>query len=613
MTATTQLTAHRFYPAQEIAQMRGGKETGKGEYQCKCPTHDDRVASLSVGTGRNGDTLIDCKAGCDRRDVVRALGLEWRNLFREPRSNSQSSPYRPPPATPKQVKPSRPEDLSHPTLGKPDAVYPYVNASGVLTYATARFSKPEKSFRQAQPDGNGRWQWNLGGIEPIPYRLPELIEAVSEERLIWIPEGERDVERLVSLGLPATCNSGGAEKFPASAAKYFAGAHVAIIPDNDPPGRNHAEAVAALLQPVAASVKVVALPDVPEKGDVSDWIDAGHTVDALRERTERAVLWRADRIVNAAEPDGRVFVSLAELLQRPELLKPPLAVIPRLGHQGRTTLLAAPDKSGKSTLAAHAAAEATKRGVFLSETIGATTARVVWAGLEEAVGDTVMRFHVLGAVPENIKMVVLHSPKLLEDIHALLEEWPADLLVLDSLTEYARVVKGTVPDDGDTSGWASVIRPLVHLTREFPVLSSILLHHPRRSDGQFRGSGEIAAAVDCLLEMRLPEKNEDPTVRHITGRARWQIQPFDVRFSDGRYELAGGAQLSLDARILIHIEQKRGVSMSELRGLVGGRGKAVDEAVDELLRRGAIIDTGMKGKHAYHPAAGKQEAFGLST
>lgn len=302
MTATTQLTPHRFYSAQEIAQMRGGKQTGKGEYQCKCPVHDDRVASLSVGTGRNGDTLIDCKAGCDKRDVVKALGLEWRNLFREPRSNSQSSPYRPPPATPrptvtvvpsppKQVKPSRLEDLSHPTLGKPDAVYPYVNLDGVLTYATARFSKPEKSFRQAQPDGNGGWKWNLSGIEALPYRLPELIEAVSEERLIWIPEGEKDVERLVSAGLPATCNSGGAEKFPASAAKYFAGAHVAIIPDNDPPGRNHAEAVAILLQPVAASVKIVALPDLPEKGDVSDFLDRGRAVEDLLTITERTPRW----------------------------------------------------------------------------------------------------------------------------------------------------------------------------------------------------------------------------------------------------------------------------------------------------------------------------------
>src|SRR5262249_18519920 len=58
-------------------------------------------------------------------------------------------------------------------------------------------------------------------------------------------------------------------------------ASVAIIPDNDEAGRDHARAVAASLRGSAASVKIVELPRLPPKGDVSDWINAGGTAEAL--------------------------------------------------------------------------------------------------------------------------------------------------------------------------------------------------------------------------------------------------------------------------------------------------------------------------------------------
>jgi hypothetical protein len=43
--------------------------------------------------------------------------------------------------------------------------------------------------------------------------------------------------------------------------------------------------VATELLPFVANVKVLRLPDVPEKGDLSDWIDAGGT----REQFDRLV------------------------------------------------------------------------------------------------------------------------------------------------------------------------------------------------------------------------------------------------------------------------------------------------------------------------------------
>lgn len=55
--------------------------SSNGEYLCKCPAHDDRTASLCVGTGADGRILVKCQAGCDTRDVVKAMGLKMADLY----------------------------------------------------------------------------------------------------------------------------------------------------------------------------------------------------------------------------------------------------------------------------------------------------------------------------------------------------------------------------------------------------------------------------------------------------------------------------------------------------------------------------------------------------
>jgi hypothetical protein len=355
--------------------------------------------------------------------------------------------------------------------------------------------------------------------------------------------------------------------------------------------------VTAPAEKVAAGATRATAPDFGYKPKDDDEL-----LEILGPRFDESAARRTEARPVDAE-NNPVFLPLSVLVQRPELLQPPAFVIPRLAIRGRATLLVAPDKSGKSTLMAHAASETTKRGRFFGQSIETRSRRVIWAGLEEALGDAVGRFAALGAVPDNIQLAVLQSEKLLEHIRSLARDWNPDVLCLDSLTEYARIIRGAVPEDGDSSGWASVIRPLVGLTREFPHLSAIFAHHPRRSDGQFRGSGEIAAAVDCLLEMRNPAKSEDPCLRHITGRARWAVAPFDIVFRNGGYELAGGGVLSIDARALIHIEENPGISQARLRDLVGGRARDADLAVDGLVQRGVVVDRGGGTRHAYHAAS----------
>jgi putative DNA primase/helicase len=73
------------------------------------------------------------------------------------------------------------------------------------------------------------------------------------------------------LGLVATTSSGGAGNWREEFASYFFRKDVVVLPDNDPAGRKYAEKVAANVFPVARAAKVVALPGLEEKQDVSDF------------------------------------------------------------------------------------------------------------------------------------------------------------------------------------------------------------------------------------------------------------------------------------------------------------------------------------------------------
>jgi DNA primase len=148
-----------------------------------------------------------------------------------------------------------------------------------------------KGFRQRRPDGKGGWIWSLGDVRSVPYRLPDLMEAVAQARPILIVEGEKDVESLRQLNVSATTNAGGAGKWRPEYAEYFRDADVMLCRDNDEAGREHMEIVAASLTVLVARLRTLNLPNLPDKGDVSDWIAAGGTAAELWKLSEAAPGW----------------------------------------------------------------------------------------------------------------------------------------------------------------------------------------------------------------------------------------------------------------------------------------------------------------------------------
>lgn len=172
------------------------------------------------------------------------------------------------------------------------ATYDYLDAAGDLLFQVVRLEP--KTFRQRRPDPDksGEWIWSVKGLKLIPYRLPELQEAIASDQTVFVVEGEKDVDALWKIGVPATCNPMGAGKWTDDLTECFAGARVVILPDNDDPGRAHRDLVGKSLKPVAASVRMLDLPGLPPKGDVSDWLSRGGTDEVLYQLADRAPEWR---------------------------------------------------------------------------------------------------------------------------------------------------------------------------------------------------------------------------------------------------------------------------------------------------------------------------------
>lgn len=185
----------------------------------------------------------------------------------------------------------------------PDRTYDYRTAEGEVLFQVVR--RAGKQFLQRRPDGKEGWVWNLKGVEKVVHRLPEML--AEPEAVVFVTEGEKDAEHLASLGMVATTNAGGAGKWQRAYSDSLPGRDVVSLPDNDQPGRRHAEQVANLLTETARSVKVLALPGLPPKGDVPDWLSSGHTPDELQSLAEACPVWQRETMADvdsAPEDEG---------------------------------------------------------------------------------------------------------------------------------------------------------------------------------------------------------------------------------------------------------------------------------------------------------------------
>jgi len=165
-------------------------------------------------------------------------------------------------------------------LGEIVTIYDFLDEQGEVLHQTFRFHP--KNFRQRRrpvadekPAEDG-WVYFLDGIEPVLYRLPEVLAAEIDTPIFFV-EGEKDADTLRELGLLSSSVPMGAGKWRESYGKTLDGKWVVVLGDNDEAGRKHVFRVCQELNSSAERLGAVYLAEkwasCPDKGDVTDWLD----------------------------------------------------------------------------------------------------------------------------------------------------------------------------------------------------------------------------------------------------------------------------------------------------------------------------------------------------
>lgn len=464
--------------AEDLASRCAQYKSTKDGWKACCPAHEDGTPSLSITDGSKG-IVLRCFAGCTPEAIVAALGLSMRDLFYD-----THAPI---------------------TAARIVTTYPYHDADGNVLYETVRLARP-KDFRQRQPHPSqpGEWQWDLRGVTTVLYHLPQLLEGLAREAAIYLVEGEKDVEALEALGLCATTNPMGGDKWKASYTETLRGARIILLPDNDETGRKHTQRLQRELAGAVTSLQVLHLPGLAEHGDVSDWIAAGGTLAQLE------ALSREPPPVTGQ----LTLTDLADMLDRTYPV--PRWLVPKLIPEGLTFLVGSP-KSSKTylaySLALSLAYEAQRGGRWLEYYAITNPGPVVYISLEDDEADSRLRITELApwmtTIPRD-RFLFVHGftlPRFDEGLvdvlrEEVLERYHPALVVLDPISYlYAPVKKS-----GDQfSEVKDMLLPLRWLGKEYHCSLMGVDHRRKKSADDvdifetLYGSQAKIAVADALL------------------------------------------------------------------------------------------------------------------
>ncbi len=471
-----------------LAKLKNVRKTKSG-WTARCPCHEDNRNSLSIAEGVDDRVLLYCHAGCATPNIVASVDMVFSDLFAEDEELKRK----------------------HRTVGKFNGfsivkTYDYTDEKGNLLYQVCRTSKKEFPIRR--PDGNRGWSWGLGNASPVLYHLSSVIQTIQTGETLFLVEGEKDVERLNSVGLAATTCPMGAGKWREAYNAHLQEAHVVILPDNDEPGKQHAQQITNQLQRLAASIKIIHLPNLQEKEDVSDWLDKYGTTEKLLQLVKEA----QDETTEQTDPSS-LYLTFLDLKK---LLKPIGWTWKGWLPTGLLTIVASEPGIGKSALALRLAASVISGIPWPDGTpYEGPRGKVLWCEAEASQSLNVERSDfwnmslgdlIIPRLEHPFMKVLLDNPNhrrivtaiaLLEDTH---------FVIVDSL-------RGCHSLDENSSESMEIVMWLAELARDTgkPIL---LTHHLRKRghyDGdsvnldRLRGSSAIIQPARVIWAMDTPD------------------------------------------------------------------------------------------------------------
>lgn len=350
-----------------------------------------------------------------------------------------------------------------------ETVYTYRDEQGSPLFDVVRM--PGKEFRQRRYV-DGETVWGFGDSRRVPYRLPEIL-AAEENRWIFICEGEKDAEAFFERGYIATCNVGGAGKWLDEYSEFLRDRYVTIVQDKDEAGRNHASRVMLSLR---GKAKQIRLAEARVGKDAADHFAAGYGVDDF------------------IEPSVFAYLDFRKEVQPPDWIWDGMIAA------GDLILAAGVPKLGKSWLTMSlAVAVANELGWFLDRNIVGgnvlyfdeeNPTDVVYQRIMQKLGHhnlSQLRYILGGGLrldshPERLMQeAILFGPRLIF-IDSLARVHGKDE---NSFSEMSEILNG-------------VLKPLARDTGA----AVVLIHHHDKAGNGPRGSSDIEAAVDCILNMK---------------------------------------------------------------------------------------------------------------
>lgn len=466
--------------------------------------------------------------------------------------------------------------------------YDYTDATGELLYQVVRWEPKTFNQRRKFPGRDG-WLWSLHagefmragpgrdwtkfdqkkwdkwagetwarareratvetGVEHGLYQLLELREG-GVETVVWLPEGEKDVEALQALGLTATTNSGGAGNWGEAHAQALAGRDVVVLVDNDDAGRKRGSKLASTLRGVAKRVRVLDLskhwPGMPEKADVSDWLAQGGTADQLTVLADGTDPWEPEPYQSKF---GALWYWQLDRDDRPQHSW----LVDDWVTEGEKVLIYGASQSGKSFLAMHIAFCVARGVPFFDHKVMMPGGVVYQAGEGSAgVPKRVLAYRIHNNLDpyERMPFVMLRSPvniwskdgdtpALIEEIKALSAMMPVPLrlVVVDTLST------ATAGADENSGRDMSAVMDHVDQIRRECKCAVALVHHKNAAGERPRGHSSIFANIDGAIEVTVDKDSKIRTAKNTKQKdaeqaaaIRFELLSVQVgrRASDGK-------------------------------------------------------------------------------
>ena len=394
----------------------------------------------------------------------------------------------------------------------------------------------------------------LGGGDPFDR------EVIADD-LYW-PEGEKDVDSIVRLGALAITFGGTGDGLPAGCEACFVGRNVIILADNDEGGRRHAEQKAALIHPVAQGVRIIHFAELPEKGDVSDWIALGKDRDDLQRRVDETAIWIPPVVANVvtSPPAKRRLISHRASDIQPERLE---WVWPGRIARGKAALLGGPPGLGKSQVTVNIAATVSTGADWPCNEGRAPQGDVVILSAEDGIADTIVPRLIAAGADTGCIHIVAAATKLdgtgrktfsLKTDVDLLEEMSREigtvrLIIIDPISAYM----GGADGNGNVET-REVLEPLAEMANRLGIAVVAVTHLNKGGAGnqsalnRFAGSiAFVAAARSAYLVIEDPEdenrrlflqakNNLGPKGKGLAFRVEQRLIPGDILASNISWE-----------------------------------------------------------------------------